>query len=316
MKKASMSTQKDMPIQPDLFVCKVLDVANWPIKDDLASMDVPIFSLSRHGDTEVRKYTRGNRSITVTPSVLGAATVFDKDLLLFVASQIIAARNKGKPVSRKVKVDSYDYLTATERSDGGKSFDGVIGTLRRLRGTGLETNIETNGIRQIDGFGLIEDYSVLVEKKRNVTTIDKRTGKKSLEQISRVLSFEITLSEWLMNGLLNYEVLTLDHGYFKLDSAIDRRLYEIARRHSGDKAIWKINIDSLAEKLGTTRERFKLRSDLRETIKNKSLPEYYMALDTKTTPDDVVFFTRDTAKLSKHLIDTNQIKWFESLERE
>lgn len=308
-------TEQPTVVQPDLFICDVLDVANWPIKDDLASMDVPIFSLSRHGDTDIRKYVRGNRSITITPSVLGAATVFDKDLLLFVASHIVEARNKGKPISRKVKVESYDYLRATERGDGRNSFEGVIGTLRRLAGTRLETNIETNGTKQTEGFGLIEDYSIISEKKRTTKKIDKHSGKSSTVELNRVLSFELTISEWLMNGLLNFEVLTLDRGYFKLDKPIDRRLYEIARRHCGDKPIWNIGIDLLSDKLGTSRERFKLRSDLRDTIKSQSLPEYHIALDTSKTPDDVVFYTKNTAKLSMYLIEKNLIKWFDSLER-
>lgn len=313
MTLANSSGAPSVQAHPDLFLC---DNQTWALKDDLASMDVPIYSLSRYGDTKVRKYTRGNKSVTIIPSTLGAATVFDKDLLLFVASQIIDARNKGVPVSRKVRVESYDYLIATRRGDGRNSFESVLGTLRRLKGTNLETNIETNGIQQTEGFGLIEDYRIISEKKRTIKKTDEHSGKQSIDEVSRVLSFELTLSEWMMNGLLNWEVLTIDDGYFGLDKPIDRRLYEIARRHCGDKALWKINIDLLSEKLGTTRERFKIRADLRETIKSQPLPEYRIALDTSKKLDDVVFYTRSQSQLAKYLIDNNLIKWFESLERE
>lgn len=298
--------------QGDLFLC---DVANWPVKDDLASMDVPIFSLSKSGDTRVRKYTRGNKTVTIIPSTLGAATVFDKDLLLYVASQIIAARNEGKPISRKVRVESYDYLTGTDRGDSGSSFDNVIGVLRRLRGTTIETNIETGGVRPTEGFGLIEDYKVLSSKKRLAKKKYPKTGKAAQVEVEQVHSFELTVSEWLMNGLLNFEVLTLDRGYFRLDKPIERRLYELARRHCGDQAIWKINIDLLAEKIGIARERFKFRSDLREIIERDPLPQYRIALDSNKNPDDVVFYTREQSKITRHLVTQGLLEWFQGLER-
>ena len=300
-----MSGSQNVSRVPDLFIC---DMASWPLKDDMASMDVPIFSLSRHGDTSVRRFERGEKSLTVTPSVLGAATVFDKDLLLFVVSQIVEARNKGLPVSRTVRVNSYDYLVGTDRSVGGKSFEGVIDTLRRLKGTNLETNIETGGIKQTHGFGLIEDYKVLTERKR---TAFNEKGKRV--ELSRVLSFELTLSEWLMNGLMEFQVFTLDRDYFKLNKPIDRRLYEVCKWHCRDQALWKVGIDLLASKLSVSRERFKFRADIRDIIKRQPLPEYKVALDA--SDDMVVFFTRNPAALFKYLSTKNLFPWFSALEK-
>ena len=309
---ASQAEDLVLSRQPDLFIC---NLTSWPVKDDLASMDVPIFSLKRHGDTTTRTYKRGERSVTVIPSSLGAATVFDKDLLLFVVSQLIEARNKGKTISRTVRVQSSDYLIATDRDDGSKSFNGVIGTLRRLKGTNVETNIPTGNVTQTHGFSLIDDYKILSEKTSTVKKIGKN-NKLTTTEISRVFSFEITLSEWLMNGLLDFKVLTLEREYFKLDKSIDRRLYEIGRRHCGDQPIFKIGIDLLAEKVGTARERFKFRAHLRSAIKRQPLPEYFIALDKSDSKEFVVFYTRKHINLSRYLIkNPDKIKWFETLER-
>ena len=68
------------PEQGDLFRC---EITNWPLKDDIASMEFPIFSLSKNKDLETREYRRGNRVVKIIPSGVGAATVFDKDLLLY-----------------------------------------------------------------------------------------------------------------------------------------------------------------------------------------------------------------------------------------
>lgn len=299
------------PIQGDLFQC---DITNWPVKDDLASMEFPIFSLAKNKDLESREYRRGNRVVRIIPSSVGAATVFDKDLLLYIASQLVEALNQGKPVSRTVVIDSCDFLVGTERGDGRASFERIADMLNRLRGTTIQTNIETGGETQTEGFGIIESYRILSKKDRSETTTDTH-GKTVRRQVPRVLQFSVTISDWLYNGLLNYEVLTMDRGYFRLSRSIERRLYEIALKHCGKQPCFTINIDLLAEKIGTRVSRAKFRTELRQIIKDDALPEYRVALDTSTKPDNVVFYTRDSAKISTEIIRLGRAKWFSGLER-
>lgn len=298
--------------QGDLFAC---DITTWPVKDDLASMELPLFSLAKNKDVATREYRRGNKIVSIRPGADGAATVFDKDLLLYAASQIVEARNKGRSTSRTVVIDSTDFLIGTARGDGRASFERILDMLRRLAGTRIETNIPTGGVMQIEGFAMIDAYKILVEKRRQTSVLDPHSKKMVRKDVARVMQFSVTLSEWLYNGLMNFEVLTLDRGYFKLKSSIERRLYEIARKHCGDQPIWKENIDGLIQKLGSTRERFKLRDDIREVIEADSLPEYHVALDTNASPDMVVFYTRNPAKLHRELIRAGTFKWFQTLER-
>ena len=296
-RKSDQIAQEPASIQGDLFVC---EIANWPVKDDIASMEFPLFSLSKQADTKTREYRRGNKIVRIIPSSVGAATLFDKDLLLYISSQIVEARNQGLTPSRTVKINSIDFLLGTERGDGAGSYERVIDLLRRLRGTTIETNIPTGAdkITQTDGFSMIDSYTVLSGKKSSRKILDKKTGKSDEVDTEKVFSFSVKISEWLYNGLMNFEVLTLDRGYFKLSSPIERRLYEIARKHCGDQAIWKINIDSLAEKIGTSQQRFRVREDIRKAIFTDALPQYRVALDSHAKPDDVVFYTRSTPKLS------------------
>jgi Replication initiator protein A len=80
--------------QDDLFVC---DVADAILKDDMASMEHPFFSLAKKPETTVRRYENGNRWLEVVPSVKGLATIYDKDILIYCISQLIAKMNKGAP---------------------------------------------------------------------------------------------------------------------------------------------------------------------------------------------------------------------------
>lgn len=291
--------QQKPVVQTELFSANLIE---WPVKDDLASMEFPLFSLSKKPDTKIREYENPTtrKRVRVTPSVLGAATVFDKDLLLYIGSQIIEGRQSGLPVSRVVKIDTYAFLIGTARNPGGNAYENILDMLRRLKGTTIETNIVTGGVEQTRGFGWIEDYEV---------TRRGKTGK-------GVLEAKVTVSQWLYNALLHFEVLTIHRRYFELGQALERRLYELGRKHTGDKAIWKCDIEILRQKSGSSQSIRHFRAEVRNIIKNDALPDYRVALDSRSTPQRVVFYTRNNLTLIEELNRIDGYAWFEQLERQ
>src|SRR3546814_8985814 len=68
----------------DLFICDVLDAIP---KDDMASMEHPVFSLSTKPDNRMRRYEHNGNVIEIIPSGKGLATIHDKDILLYCISQ-------------------------------------------------------------------------------------------------------------------------------------------------------------------------------------------------------------------------------------
>ena len=62
----------------DLFVCDITDVI---LKDDLATMEHPFYSLSKKPDRETRRYEHNGNWIEFRPSVKGLPTIYDKDLI-------------------------------------------------------------------------------------------------------------------------------------------------------------------------------------------------------------------------------------------
>src|ERR1700754_3257849 len=81
--------------QPDFFVCDVFDAA---VKGDAASMEHPIFSLSKKPDQKIRRYENGPSWVEVRPGAKGLATVFDRDILIYCISQLVSAINDGRPI--------------------------------------------------------------------------------------------------------------------------------------------------------------------------------------------------------------------------
>ena len=101
----------------DFFVCDFF--AAVP-KHDLASMEHPIFSLSTRPDRRVVSYDHNGATLTVTPSVKGRATIFDADILIFCISQLMAALNQGRAVSRsRTGPGGGSVSTARRRSRAG-----------------------------------------------------------------------------------------------------------------------------------------------------------------------------------------------------
>jgi hypothetical protein len=254
--------------QSELFIC---DISDAVIKDDMASMEHPIFSLSTRPDREPRTYQKGNVSLEVKPSTLGVATIHDKDVLIFAISQIMAAKNAGLPYSRHVSFSAYDFLIFSNRQTGGSSYDRLKDTLERLDGTRLRTTIKTGGEETWQAFGLIDGATI--RKKNND---------------GRVVEWGVTLSEWLFRAIEAQEVLTLNPEYFRLRRPLERRVYEIARKHCGRQSMWKIDIANLHKKCGSRSPLKQFKYLVGQLVEFDHLPDYSVCFEG----DNVVFRSR------------------------
>lgn len=247
---------------PDFFVCDIFDAVP---KGDLASMEHPIFSLSTKPDTRIRRYEHDSRFVEITPSVKGLATMHDRDILIYCISQLIGALNEGREVSRTVRFKAYDLLKATNRMTNGQAYEGLKSALERLKGTTISTNLVTGGEEQFDVFGLIDRARVVRET---------RDG--------RMQEIEIILSDWVFNAIKAKEVLTLHRDYFRLRKPLERRIYELARKHCGSQKTWKISLELLQKKCGsnsTSREFKRLVTQIiKQAEEHQHLPDYFVSL--------------------------------------
>jgi plasmid replication initiation protein len=259
---------------PDFFVCDLFDAAP---KGDMASMEHPIFSLSTKPDRRIRRYEHHERFVEITPSVIGLATMHDRDVLIYCISQLMAGLNEGRPLSKTVRFKAHDLLKATNRMTNGQGYEGLKAALERLRGTTISTNIITGGEEQLDIFGLI-DKAKIVRQTRD----------------GRMQDVEITLSDWVFNAIKAKEVLTLHRDYFRLRKPLERRLYELARKHCGQKDEWKISLELLQKKCGSssTSREFKrlVQTIVAQDSTHSHVPDYAVTLEG----DQVVFRNRGT----------------------
>jgi plasmid replication initiation protein len=258
--------------QMALFVC---DIADAVIKDDMASMEHPVFTLATKPDLQIRKYEHGEKWLEVTPSVKGLATIYDKDILIFAISQLIAAKNAGRPISRKISISARELLIFTNRYTGGRDYQLLEDSMARLGGTRLRTNIKTAGQEVIFEFGLVESSAVVRDRKSN-----------------RITHLELVLSEWLFSAIEAQEVLTLNRDYFRLRKPIERRIYEIARKHCGAQDEWRISLALLRTKCGSNSPLKQFRYIVKGITESNHLPDYSVAFGD----DDMVVFSNRRVK--------------------
>ena len=251
----------------DFFVCDILDALP---KDDMATMEHPVFSLATRPDLRVLTYAHNGVDITVTPSVRGLATIHDKDILIFCISQLMAALNAGRAVARTVTLKAHDLLVATNRETSGDAYRRLRDSFERLAGTRITTNLAVDGQEVTRGFGLIESWEI-VRKTRG----------------GRMISVSVTLSDWLYRAVLSSAVLTLSRDYFRLRKPLERRVYELARKHCGRQDSWRVSVEVLLKKSGSASPRRVFRAMLREMIAADHLPDYAMAEE----PGDIIRFT-------------------------
>lgn len=259
--------------QHDLFIC---DVADAVLKDVMQHMEHPFYSLSKKPETTIKRYRNGAHWLEITPSVKGLATIYDKDILIYCISQIMAKLKCGEAVSPRVRINSHELLIFTNRGTSGREYLALLDALDRLEGTRIRTNIITGDEEQIDGFGLIDASSI--------------RRKQGLD--GRLLWCEVKLSDWVFNAIRNEEVLTLHRDYFRLRKPIERRVYELARKHCGQQKVWRISLAKLLLKTGSQSPEKRFRQMIRLLAANDHLPDYQVAYEEES--DMVVFTNRGT----------------------
>lgn len=259
--------------QGDLFVCELTDVI---LKDDMASMEYPFYSISKKPDRENRRIVHGDKWIEIRPNNAGRPTIYDKDLIIYIISQVCMATAKGEQTPEKVQIDPYAFLSFTQRGTGGRDYQTLSQMIERIDGTRYRTNVKTGGIMSDQWFGLLDKVSMQTELKD-----DGSEG--------RILNLEVTVSDWIRNAIQERDVLTLNPDYFRLRRPLERRLYEIARKKAGKSP--RLSLETLHKLTGTQNPLMRqFRKSVVEIVKSHKekdgFPDYSLDFE-----DDVLTMT-------------------------
>ena len=116
-----------------------------------------------------------------------------------------------------------------------------------------------------------------------------------------MLGVQITLPNWIYNAVRGKDLLTVSREYFRLRGGLERRFYEIARKHCGSQSRWTISIELLHKKSGSKSQLKKFRLITKRIAQDNILPDYRLQYDPEK--DQATFFNRKGSKAAKAEFD-------------
>ena len=272
-----MSKRQPPPsdIQPDLFAANFADI---PVRDQRDTMERPFFSLAKKPRHKAIEYHVGDVRVEVSANPkFGMATIWDADILIWAATQVTEALDRGLKPSRNIQFHPYNMLKAIRRETGGEHYRRLRAALERLTHTAVRTNIRGQGKKKLSSFHWLEAWTEVV---------DESTGE--------TIGMTMTLPDWLYEGvLMRGGVLTIHEDYFLLTGGIERWLYRVARKHAGQQELgWSFTMRQLYEKSGSAARISDFAIDVRKAIESNELPEYGMTIRKNDDGEEVVHFVR------------------------
>ena len=249
--------------QLDLFRALPGDFAPRDAQDLMA---YPFFSLSKTHRVAPIDFVAGNVTIRVeaVPDH-GMATIWDADILIWAASQIVEARDTGLRTSRLMAATPYEILSYVGRGTSARDYQRLKAALDRLQSTTVSTSIRQTAEGRRHRFSWINEWQ-------------ERTDRNG-----RPEGIEMIVPDWFYQAVLDDAlVLTIDRAYFDLTGGLDRWLYRIVRKHGGrQRDGWRFDFRHLHQKSGSLSPFKRFAFELRDIIRRQPLPGYTLFLEAE-----------------------------------
>jgi plasmid replication initiation protein len=265
------------PQRSDLFFAAAF--TDVPVRDQRDTMERPFFSLAKKPRKTPIDYQVGDVFVRVSPNAdHGIATIWDADILIWAATQITEAMDRGMDPAQVLSFHPYTLLRAIRRGTGGKDYERLKAAMHRLAATYIVTNIRApkSLARKGRGFHWLEDWGFHEDDN------------------GAPVQMYMKVADWLYDGIKKDRiVLTIHEDYFLLTGGIERWLYRVARKHAGSQEMgWQFTMRQLYEKSGSAARFSDFALDVRKIVEGNSLPEYTLSLSTNDEGDEIVFMVR------------------------
>tara|TARA_Y100001937_G_C7104618_1_gene324305 strand:+ start:333 stop:1226 length:894 start_codon:yes stop_codon:yes gene_type:complete len=206
-----------VPDQLDLFIADALDIA---VKDDVSIGAENFFALSKKPRYEPIIHDLPKGRITVSATAGNPlATVYDEDILLYLISQLVHGADEGKPLGRTVYFSGVSFFKFIKKNKfGGRNYEEIWEALQRLKTTYVE--LEVDGV---EGSDAKFNWLSYIQKD----WITNKHGEK------QAVGFHVEIPTRLVKAIEARRVLTLDRGYFRITSPVERWIYRFVRKSVG-----------------------------------------------------------------------------------
>jgi len=261
--------------QLELFRALPGDLAPRDAQDLMA---YPFFSLAKTHRTAPIDYRSKDIAIRVeaVPDY-GMATIWDADVLIWAASQIVEARDSGLRTSRLMAATPYEILTFIGRGTSARDYHRLKAALDRLQSTTVATSLRQASERRMHRFSWINEWTERADAHGGADGID------------------LIVPDWFYRGVLDDAlVLTIDRAYFSLTGGLERWLYRIVRKHGGrQRDGWQFDLRHLHAKSASLSPFKRFAYELRDIAHRQPLPGYRLAIEAGGKGRELLTFATD-----------------------
>lgn len=234
------------------------------IRGERSLMAFPFFALSKHAWMKPLTYNTTTVTIEVRPSASGVATIYDKEIVLYIASLMAAKIEAGEEVTQDFVFTAHDLFNVTGANHSARTYARLSDTLERLQGTQIKTNIEAGGEGEEGFFSWLSEANLKYTKTRN--------GDRRLKAV------KVKMCSWLFRAILrDRQVLDYANAYFQL-GPIERRIYEVARATCRDDIGLELDLRSFRLQVGYQNPLSNFRAALRQIAIADTIPDYRVEL--------------------------------------
>jgi plasmid replication initiation protein len=238
----------------------------FAVRDAQDLMAYPFFSLSKSHRVAPIDFIGGAVTIRVeSVPDHGMATIWDADILIWAASQIVEARDAGLRTSRLMAATPYEILRFIGRGTSLRDYQRLKAALDRLQSTTVCTSIRQPAEGRRHRFSWINEW------------------KERTDRNGRPDGIEMILPDWFYQAVLDDAlILTIDRAYFNLAGGLERWLYRIVRKHGGSQRKgWRFDFRHLHQKSGALSPFKRFAFELRDIIRRQPLPGYRLFLEVE-----------------------------------
>jgi plasmid replication initiation protein len=258
-----MSEAKTFPSERDqleLFRALPGDLAPRDAQDLMA---YPFFSLSKSHRVIPIDFRMGEVTIRVDTAEHGMATIWDAGVLIWAASQLVEARDRGLRTSQLMTATPYDLLTSIRRGTSAHDDHRLKAALDRLQSTRVATTLRQPSARRPHRFAWVNEWKACADSNGHSPGI------------------ELIIPKWFYAAVLNDAlVLTIKRAYFQLAGGLERWLYRIVRKHAGRQpGGWCFEIAHLHLKSGSLAPLKRFAFELRSIARRQPLPGFRLAME-------------------------------------
>jgi plasmid replication initiation protein len=260
--------------QLELFRALPGDLAPRDAQDLMA---YPFFSLAKAHRTKPIDYRVNGVAIRVEAvPEHGMATIWDADVLIWAASQIVQARDAGLRTSRLMAATPYEILTFIGRGVSARDYHRLKAALDRLQSTTVATSLRQTSERRMHRFSWINEWTERADAHGHADGID------------------LIVPDWFYRAVLDDAlVLTIDHQYFNLTGGLERWLYRIVRKHAGkQRSGWRFDFRHLYDKSASLSPFKRFAFELRDLARRQPLPGYRLGIERDRTGRELLVSAR------------------------